>query len=748
MKRGIDLVSSVTMKCSVSLRRLAREELEMSLSWKEMVTVDTESPVTLVKNGSHVSTPSASPQNAEKAQQCQDKDLAPVAEKAVCTRGARRRVARTCSENGAHGFVLDELVWAKDKDVSWWPALVVQWTDGNAPAHMRRVERLGDDTFSEIHTDGLLPFSDFAKCFCFVSYAGLSKYQTAIYQALELAGERCKKSFSSASGSKEEGMRSMLAWAFGGFQPTGPAGFMTIPDDEETAEVDSESDSPAEVDCDSDSSESDFEPPSKRRKRSTQRTITTKPQNLEVDLDSDSSETDFEPPSKRRKQPTQTTITTQPKNRGHILAELAERSIESFCISCGSYEPEVEHPLFEGGLCERCKTNFAETLYTFDEDGSQSYCTVCCWGHEVVLCSNASCTRSFCKDCLEFLVGEGTFERMKEVEPWSCYMCEPVEESGALRLRPDWSTRVQHFFANSSGLHFDPHRVYPAIPAPQQRPIRVLSLFDGIATGYLVLKELGFQIELYVAAEICRDSVAVGAIQHERQIKYIRDVRSITRKHLAEWGQFDLLIGGSPCNDLCTVNPHRKGLFEGTGRLFFEYYRMLTMLMPREDEDRPFFFLFENVVRMSNNDKSDISRFLECNPVMLDAVSVSPAHRARYFWGNLPGMNRRLVPTHNDRVNLQDCLEPGRTAKCAKLKTITTRFPIRGKTAGMTPVIMDGEDDCLWSTELERVFGFPKHYTDVANMNRAQRQEILGKSWSVPVIRHLLSPLKDYFLCN
>lgn len=31
---------------------------------------------------------------------------------------------------------------------------------------------------------------------------------------------------------------------------------------------------------------------------------------------------------------------------------------------------------------------------------------------------------------------------------------------------------------------------------------------------------------------------------------------------------------------------------------------------------------------------------LQCNPVMIDAKEVSAAHRARYFWGNLPGMNR------------------------------------------------------------------------------------------------------------
>lgn len=30
---------------------------------------------------------------------------------------------------------------------------------------------------------------------------------------------------------------------------------------------------------------------------------------------------------------------------------------------------------------------------------------------------------------------------------------------------------------------------------------------------------------------------------------------------IEKWGPFDLLIGGSPCNDLSIVNPARKGLF-------------------------------------------------------------------------------------------------------------------------------------------------------------------------------------------
>jgi site-specific DNA-cytosine methylase len=30
---------------------------------------------------------------------------------------------------------------------------------------------------------------------------------------------------------------------------------------------------------------------------------------------------------------------------------------------------------------------------------------------------------------------------------------------------------------------------------------------------------------------------------------------------IQEWGPFDLVIGGSPCNDLSIVNPARKGLY-------------------------------------------------------------------------------------------------------------------------------------------------------------------------------------------
>ncbi|XP_036960839.1 uncharacterized protein LOC119023197 isoform X2 [Acanthopagrus latus] len=449
-----------------------------------------------------------------------------------------------------------------------------------------------------------------------------------------------------------------------------------------------------------------------------------------------------------------TSVYTQPdqKLREETISNIMDEKldIEGFCLCCGTENVEIFHPLFKGSLCLKCKNNFAETLYRYDEDGYQSYCTICCYGMEVILCGKDSCCRSYCGDCLNILVGPGTFDALKLVEPWICFMCQPHRPHGALVPREDWSIRVQALFANDSAMAFEPHRVYPSIPANLRRPLRVLSLFDGIATGYLVLKELGFKVEKYVASEVCEDSIAVAVINHDAKINHVGDARLITEEHLEQWGPFDLLIGGSPCNDLSIVNPLRKGLYEGTGRLFFEYYRILQLLKPKEEDPRPFFWLFENVVFMNTHDKVNICRFLECNPVLVDAVKVSPAHRARSFWGNIPGMGRPITASQNDKLSLQECLEIGREARVTKVRTITTNPNSlkQGKNVSVLPVLQNGQEDNLWITELERIFGFPKHYTDVRNMNRQQRQKVLGKAWSVPVIRHLFAPLKDYFTCE
>ncbi|XP_036178784.1 DNA (cytosine-5)-methyltransferase 3B isoform X2 [Myotis myotis] len=568
-------------------------------------------------------------------------------------------------------FGIGDLVWGKIKGFSWWPAMVVSWkvtSKRQAMAGMRWVQWFGDGKFSEVSADKLVALGLFSQHFNLATFNKLVSYRKAMYHALEKARVRAGKTFPSSPGdSLEDQLKPMLEWAHGGFKPTGIEGLK--PNNTQTVVNKSKVRRAGSMKLESRKYEN------KKRRRT---------------ADDSSTSTDYCPQPKRLK-----TNYNNGKDRGEedqtreqMALDVANNksSLEDSCLSCGRKNPVSFHPLFEGGLCQTCRDRFLELFYMYDDDGYQSYCTVCCEGRELLLCSNTSCCRCFCVECLDLLVGTGTAADAKLQEPWSCYMCLPQRCHGVLQRRKDWNVRLQSFFTSDPGLEYEAPKLYPAIPAARRRPIRVLSLFDGIATGYLVLKELGIKVEKYVASEVCEESIAVGTVKHEGNIKYVNDVRNITKKNVEEWGPFDLVIGGSPCNDLSNVNPARKGLYEGTGRLFFEFYHLLNYARPKEGDDRPFFWMFENVVAMKVGDKRDICRFLECNPVMIDAIKVSAAHRARYFWGNLPGMNR--------------------------------------------------------------IFGFPVHYTDVSNMGRGARQKLLGRSWSVPVIRHLFAPLKDYFACE
>ncbi|XP_074517537.1 DNA (cytosine-5)-methyltransferase 3A isoform X4 [Sebastes fasciatus] len=622
------------------------------------------------------------------------------------------------------GFGIGELVWGKLRGFSWWPGRIVSWWmtgRSRAAEGTRWVMWFGDGKFSVVCVEKLMPLSSFTNAFHQPTYNKQPMYKKAIYEVLQAASSRAGKAFKACPDSDETETsksvemlnKQMIDWAMTGFQPTGPKA-LEPPEEERNPYKEVYPEMWVEPEA------AAYTPPPAKKPR---KSAAEKPKVKDI---------------------------IDERTRERLVHEVRQkcRSIEDICISCGSLNVSLEHPLFAGGMCQSCKNCFLECAYQYDDDGYQSYCTICCGGREVLMCGNHNCCRCFCVECVDLLVGQGAAHAAIKEDPWNCYMCGQKDAFGLLGRRTDWPSRLQHFFANNHDQDFDSPKIYPPVMTEMRKPVRVLSLFDGIATGLLVLKELGIQVDRYVASEVCEDSITVGIVRHQGRIMYVGDVRNVTRKHIHEWGPFDLVIGGSPCNDLSIVNPARKGLFEGTGRLFFEFYRLLHEARPKEGENRPFFWLFENVVAMGVSDKRDISRFLECNPVMIDAKEVSAAHRARYFWGNLPGMNRPLSAMYNDRVDLQDCLEHGRTAKFGKVRTITTRSnSIKQGKDQHFPVYMNEKEDILWCTEMERIFGFPVHYTDVSNMSRLARQRLLGRSWSVPVIRHLFAPLKDYFAC-
>lgn len=51
--------------------------------------------------------------------------------------------------------------------------------------------------------------------------------------------------------------------------------------------------------------------------------------------------------------------------------------------------------------------------------------------------------------------------------------------------------------------------------------------------GYTVLKDLGIQVEKYIASEICEKPMAASTVRPEGNITYVRDVRNITKRKVS-----------------------------------------------------------------------------------------------------------------------------------------------------------------------------------------------------------------------
>ncbi|KAG2542550.1 hypothetical protein PVAP13_9NG645300 [Panicum virgatum] len=114
--------------------------------------------------------------------------------------------------------------------------------------------------------------------------------------------------------------------------------------------------------------------------------------------------------------------------------------------------------------------------------------------------------------------------------------------------------------------------------------MNVLSLFSGIGGAEVALHRLGIRMKTVVSVEISEvnrfvlrswwDQTQTGTLIE------IADVQSLTSERLESCikriGGFDLVIGGSPCNNLAGRNRfHRDGLDGEHSSLFYHYARIL-----------------------------------------------------------------------------------------------------------------------------------------------------------------------------
>lgn len=89
--------------------------------------------------------------------------------------------------------------------------------------------------------------------------------------------------------------------------------------------------------------------------------------------------------------------------------------------------------------------------------------------------------------------------------------------------------------------------------------MKILSLFDGISCGQIALERAGIKVEKYYASEIKPIAIKCTQANYPNTIQ----LGDVTKLDLNNIDKIDLLIGGSPCQDLSIANVINKGNQEG-----------------------------------------------------------------------------------------------------------------------------------------------------------------------------------------
>jgi site-specific DNA-cytosine methylase len=300
--------------------------------------------------------------------------------------------------------------------------------------------------------------------------------------------------------------------------------------------------------------------------------------------------------------------------------------------------------------------------------------------------------------------------------------------------------------------------------------MNVLSLFDGISCGLVALKRNQIPVKYY-ACEIDKYAIQISQKNHP-EIIHLGSVVDLKPP-----SNLDLLIGGSPCQDLSIAKKGRKGLDGERSGLFWEFVRILN-------ESKPKYFILENVNSMSKESKQKITEILQVQPIMINASLVSAQCRKRLFWTNIPVQG---LPKDRN-ILLKDILQSGEidermtskgkafcldasyfkgsSQKHSIEKKVRTQVKLgyvgnggsnnqggqayrvyspEGKSvtlgsSGAGLIKIEEQFRKLTPIECERLQGLPDNYTE--GISNTQRYKCLGNAFNVDVICFILSFIK------
>ena len=292
--------------------------------------------------------------------------------------------------------------------------------------------------------------------------------------------------------------------------------------------------------------------------------------------------------------------------------------------------------------------------------------------------------------------------------------------------------------------------------------MKVLSLFDGISCGMVALERAGIPVDAYYASEIDKNAIAISQKNYPNIIR-LGDVTK-WREWDIPWSEIDLLIGGSPCQDLSVYKFDRgecTGLNGEKSGLFYHYLRILKYLKPK-------YFLLENVP-MQKKWENVISECLCVQPILIDSALVCAADRKRLYWTNIPDVTqpedkgvvlKDIVQYSNDVPEKYWYSKPftyngdNQKVQCTlemkghrHMKEV---YNLNGKCCTLTTcnggnlqkkVYQDGRCRKLTPLEYERLQTLPDGYTE--GVCDTSRYSAIGNGWTVDVIAHIFKGLKE-----
>lgn len=206
-------------------------------------------------------------------------------------------------------------------------------------------------------------------------------------------------------------------------------------------------------------------------------------------------------------------------------------------------------------------------------------------------------------------------------------------------------------------------------------------LFSGIGVGALAFKEVfGDQAHCAFFSEILPQRIKA----YLKNFPGHKNVGNIDFVDIDRLPKIDVLIGGSPCQDLSIARGKREGLDGDQSGLFYKFLDVVR-------ERKPKYFILENVASMSDEDRDEISRCLGIKPFRISSEVFTGQQRLRYYWCNFPILP---LPTENidPRIHIDKSVIPNEQGLPWKLMHSIT---LEGKKIGKT-TFRDRKSDWDW----------------------------------------------------